>query len=51
MYWSPDNAWMIKLKRMRWAGNVACVVERRGLHRVLVEIPEGKIPLGRPRGR
>jgi hypothetical protein len=27
------------------------MVEGRGVHRVLVEKPEGKRPLGRPRGR
>jgi len=36
---------------MKWAGNVACMEERRGLHRVLVGKLEGKRPLGRPRGR
>ena len=34
---------------MRWAGHVARMVERRGVYRVLVGIPEGKRPLGRPR--
>ena len=28
---------------------MACMEERRGLHKVLVEKPEGKRPLGRPR--
>jgi hypothetical protein len=37
--------------RMRWAGHVACMVERRGAHRVLVGKPEGHRPLGRPRRR
>jgi len=36
---------------MRWAGHVARMGERRGVHRVLVEKPEGKRPLGRPRRR
>jgi len=36
---------------MRWAGNVACVGERRGVYRGLVGKPEGKRPLGRPRRR
>ena len=39
---------VIKSRRMRWAGNVACMGERRGVYRVLVGKPEGKIPLGRP---
>ena len=36
---------------MRWAGHVAHMVERRGVYRVLVEKPEGKRLLGRPRRR
>ena len=36
---------------MRWAGHVARMGEDRGVHRVLVEKPEGKEPLGRPRHR
>jgi len=36
---------------MRWAGHVARMGERRGVYRVLVGKPEGKRPLGRPRGR
>ena len=34
---------------MTWAGHVACMEEERGVHKVLVEKPEGKRPLGRPR--
>jgi hypothetical protein len=36
---------------MRWAGHVAHIWEVRGVYRVLVEKPEGKRPLGRPRHR
>ena len=36
---------------MRWAGHVARMEERRGVHRVLVGKPEEKRPLGRPRRR
>jgi len=36
---------------MRWAGHVARMGKDRGVHRVLVEKPEGKRPLGRPRRR
>jgi len=36
---------------MRWAGHVACRGEDRWVYRVLVEKPEGKRPLGRPRRR
>jgi len=41
----------MKLRRMRWAGHVACTEERRDVYRVLVGKPEGKRPLGRPRHR
>jgi len=36
---------------MGWAGHVARIGERRGVYRVLVGVPEGKRPLGRPRRR
>ena len=42
----------IELNRLlRWAGHVARMGEGRGVHRVLVWIPEGNRPLGRPRRR
>ena len=37
--------------RMRWAGHVARMGEKRGVYRVLVGKPERKRPLGRPRFR
>jgi hypothetical protein len=40
---------MIKSRRMRWAGHVARVGEKRNAYSILVENPEGKKPLGRPR--
>ena len=36
---------------MRWAGHVTCIGVRRGVYKVVVGKPEGKIPLGRPRHR
>jgi hypothetical protein len=51
LYCSPNIVWVIKSRRMRWAGHVACMGERRGISRVLVGKPEGKRPLGRPRHR
>jgi hypothetical protein len=42
---------MIKSRRMRWAGHEARMVEKRNAYRILVEKPEGKSPLGRPRHR
>ena len=43
--------WVIKSRRMRWAGHVARMGEERGVYRVLVGKLEGKRPLGRPRRR
>jgi hypothetical protein len=42
---------MIKSRRVRWAGRVARVGEKRNAYRILVGKPEGKRPLGRPRRR
>jgi hypothetical protein len=42
---------IIKSRRMRWAGHVARVGEKRNAYRLLVGKPEGKRPLGRPRHR
>ena len=42
---------VIKLRRMRWAGHVACMGESGGVYKVLVGKPGGKRPLGRPRLR
>jgi len=41
----------IESKRMRWAGHVACMVDRKGAYRVFVGRPDGKRPLGRCRHR
>jgi hypothetical protein len=38
-------------RRLRWAGHVARMGERRGAYRALVGKPEGRRPLGRPRRR
>jgi hypothetical protein len=51
LYSLPNIVWVVKSRRMRWAGHVARVGEDRGVHRVLVGKPEGKRPLGRPRRR
>ena len=51
LYSSPSIARVIKPRRMRWAGHVARLGERRGVCRVLLGKPEGKRPLGRPRRR
>ena len=38
---------MIKSRRLRWAGNVARMGERRGVYRLVLGEPEGKRPRGR----
>ena len=49
VYSSPNIVRVIKSRRIRWAGHVARMAERRCIYRVLVGKPEGKRPLGRPR--
>jgi len=51
LYSSPIILRVIKSRRMRWAGHVVHMGERRGIYRVLVGKPEGKRPLGRPSHR
>jgi transposase len=51
LYYSPNIVRVIKARRMRWAGHVARMGKGRGVRRILVERPEGKRPLGRPRRR
>jgi hypothetical protein len=46
MYFSSDIL-LIFSRRMRCAGNVSCMGERRVACRVLVERPEERRPLGR----
>jgi hypothetical protein len=50
-YSSPNIIPVIKWRRIRWAGHVACMGEKRGAYRILVGRPEGRRPLGRPRHR
>ena len=50
LYSSPNIVWVIKSRRMRWAGHVARM-GKEGVYVVLVGKPEGKRPLGRPRRR
>ena len=51
LYSTPNIVRVIKSRRMRRAGHVAHMGEEWVLYRVLVEKPEGKRPLGRPRRR
>jgi hypothetical protein len=47
LYYSPNIVRVIKSRRMRWAGHVACVGEERGGIGSWWGEPDGKIPLGR----
>jgi hypothetical protein len=51
LYSSPSIIRIIKSIRMRWAGHVARMGEKRNAYRILVGKPDGKRPLGRPRHR
>jgi hypothetical protein len=51
LYSSPNIIRAIKSRRMRLAGHVARVGEKRGRYRILMGRPEGRRPLGRPRRR
>jgi hypothetical protein len=51
LYCSPSIIRIIKSRRMRWAGTVARMGEKRNAYRILVGKPEGKKPVGRPRHR
>jgi hypothetical protein len=51
LYAPPNIVRVIKSRRMRWAGHVARMGEGKVVYRVLVEKPEGKRPLWRPRHR
>ena len=46
LYSSPNLVRVIKSRRMRWAGHVARMGEKRGVYRVLVGKPEGKRSTG-----
>jgi hypothetical protein len=51
LYSSPSIVGIFKSRRMRWAGHVARMGEKRNAYRLLVGKPGGKRPLGRPRRR
>jgi hypothetical protein len=51
LYSSPSIIRIVKSRRMRWAGQVARMGEKRNVYRFLAGKPEGKRPLGRPRRR
>jgi hypothetical protein len=51
LYSSVNIIHVIKSRRLRCAGHVARMGERRGAYRVLLGNPEGRRPLGGPRRR
>jgi hypothetical protein len=51
LYSSRSIIRIIKSRRMRWAGHVARIGEKRNMYRLLVGKPEGERELGRPRRR
>jgi hypothetical protein len=51
LYSSPNIVRIIKSRRIRCAGHVACMSERRIIYMVLVGRTKGKRPLGRPKRR
>jgi hypothetical protein len=42
MYISPDIIGVIKSRRMKWAGHVACMGEMRNTSKILLENLKGK---------
>jgi hypothetical protein len=51
LYSSPIIIRVIKARRMRWVGHVACMGEVRGAYNILVGRHEGRRLLGLPRQR
>jgi hypothetical protein len=51
LYSSPSIIRMIKSRRMRWAGHVTRIGEKRNAYRIFVGKPKEKRPLGIPRRR
>jgi hypothetical protein len=49
LYSSPGLIRMTKYRRMKWAGHVARMGEKKNACRILVGKPEGKRPVGRPK--
>jgi hypothetical protein len=50
-YSLPSIIRMIKTRKMRWAGHLARIGEKRNAYRFLVGRPEGERPPGRPKRR
>jgi len=46
LYAQQNTVWVIKSRRIRWEGHVACMWEIRNAHRILDGKLKGKRPLG-----
>jgi hypothetical protein len=51
LYYSPSIIRMSRSRRMRLAGHIERMREKRNAYKILVGNPEGKRPVGRPRRR
>jgi hypothetical protein len=51
LYSSPSIIRIMKSRRMKWAGHIARMGEKRNAYRLLMRKPEGKRPIGRQRRR
>ena len=51
LYFLPNIIMNLKSRQLRWAGHVAHMEESRNARRVLVQRPEEKRPLERPKRR
>jgi hypothetical protein len=49
LYSSPSIIRMIKSRRMRWAGHIARMGEKRNAHRLAAKKQKRKRPIGRPK--
>ena len=48
LYSSPNIILLIKSRRIKWAGHVACMRNRRGAYRIFMWKPDGWRPRERP---
>jgi hypothetical protein len=51
LYSSPNTTRVIRSRRSRWTGHVACMGDMRGAYMIVVGRPQGRRLLGRPRLR
>jgi hypothetical protein len=51
LYCSPSIIRIIRSRRMRWAGHVALIGDKRNAYRLFLGKQEGNRPLGKPRRR